>query len=166
MAAFSPTFALDSHNHFWKYDPAQHTWMTDQMEVLKHEFLPEDFKPLLQKAGFDGSIAVQARQSLEETEWLLNLAEKYDFIKGVVGWVDLQSPKVGEQLRKYPTHPKLVGVRHVVHDEPDDNFMLRPEFVQGLAQLQDSGSGYDLCYFQSTCPWLWSLLKSFRSSDS
>ncbi len=138
---------LDSHQHFWRYNPAEHTWMTDQMAALKHDFLPEDLQPLLASIHFDGCIAVQARQTLEETRWLLELAEKHAFIKGVVGWVDLRSERLSQQLERFAQHPKLVGVRHVVHDEPDDHFMLRPEFRCGIAQLLDFNLTYDLLLF-------------------
>ena len=116
---------IDSDQHFWQYHPTQHNWMTKEMTALKKDFVPADLAPLLSKIGFDGSIAVQARQSLAETNWLLQLANDNDFIKGVVGWVDLQSPDIKDQLSGYRREKKLVGVRHVVHDEVDENFMLR-----------------------------------------
>jgi len=135
---------LDSHQHFWRYDPAQHTWMTDAMSALRRDFLPRDLEPLLGATGFEGTIAMQARQVLEETEWLLQLAESHPFIRGVIGWVDLRSPSVGDQLARFARHPRLVGVRHVVHDEPDDEFVLRPDFRAGIARLRDHGLTYDL----------------------
>ena len=121
--------------------------MTEGMDVLRRDYLPEELQPLLQAIQFDGSIAVQARQMLAETEWLLQLAETHDFIKGVVGWVDLRSPEVRPQLETFSRHPKLVGVRHVVHDEPDDRFMLLPEFRRGIAQLREFELTYDLLLF-------------------
>ena len=121
--------------------------MTEQMGILKHDFLPRDLLPLLESIHFDGCIAVQARQNLEETRWLLELAEQHAFIKGVVGWVDLRSEKLNEQLRRFSSHPKFVGVRHVVHDELDDHFMLRPEFRRGIAQLREFNLAYDLLLF-------------------
>ena len=124
---------LDAHQHFWKYHPAHQSWMTEDMAVLRRDYLPAELKPQLHTSGFDGTIAVQARQMVEETEWLLKLADEHDFIKAVVGWVDLRSPQLREQLEKFSKHPKLSGVRHVVHDEPDDQFMLRPEFRRGIA---------------------------------
>jgi L-fuconolactonase len=102
---------------------------------------------LLKAAGFEGTIAVQARQMVEETAWLLELAVAHDFIKGVVGWVDLQSPELRTQLANFSRHPKLVGVRHVVHDETDDHFMLRAEFRRGIGQLREFGLTYDLLLF-------------------
>ena len=138
---------IDAHQHFWQYNPAEHVWMNDEMTILKQDYLPDDLKPLLESVEFDGTIAVQARQNLQETEWLLELSDQYDFIKGVVGWVDLRSPEIRNQLEKYSKHPKLKGVRHIVHDEPDDNFMLLPEFQNGIAQLKDFHLTYDLLLF-------------------
>ena len=135
--------------------------MTDKMGALKHDFLPADLEPLLKSIDFDGCVAVQARQSLEETEWLLALAEHHSFIKGVVGWVDLQSEKLSDQLRKYSGHPKLAGVRHVVHDEPDDHFMLRPQFRRGIAQLREFGLTYDLLLFPKHLPVAAQLVEEF-----
>jgi L-fuconolactonase len=138
---------LDAHQHFWHYNPPEHTWMTDQMAALKQSFLPEDLQPLLETIHFDGCVAVQARQNLEETRWLLELAEQHPFVKGVVGWVDLRSERLSRQLERFAQHPKLVGVRHVVHDEPDDHFMLWPEFRRGVAQLLDLNLTCDLLLF-------------------
>jgi L-fuconolactonase len=152
---------LDAHQHFWRYSPTEHTWMTDKMGALKHDFLPAALEPLLKSIHFDGSVAVQARQSLAETEWLLDLAEGHSFIKGVVGWVDLQSEKLSEQLQKFSKHPKLAGVRHVVHDEPDDHFMLRPQFRRGIAQLQQFGLTYDLLLFPQHLPVAAQLVEEF-----
>jgi L-fuconolactonase len=152
---------LDSHQHFWHYSPTEYTWMTDQMQALKQDFLPQDLKPLLDSIQFNGCIAVQARQNLEETRWLLELAEQYPFIKGVVGWVDLRSDRLTEQLQRFARHPKLVGVRHIVHDEPDDNFMLRPEFRRGIAQLLDFNLTYDLLLFPKHLKVAVELVKEF-----
>jgi len=143
---------LDAHQHFWQYSATEHVWMTDAMGALKRNFLPPDLKPLLAVNGFDGSIAVQARQSLEETRWLLELAEKHHFIKGVVGWVDLCAVELPEQLEMFARHPRLVGVRHVVQDEPDDEFMLRPAFRRGIARLAEYGLRYDLLLYPRHLP--------------
>lgn len=138
---------IDAHHHLWYYNPVDYGWMNDSMQVLKRDYLPQDLKPLLKDAGIDGTVVVQARQSLEETEWLLDLAVKHEFIFGVVGWVDLCSTDLGRQLHKYAKHPKLVGVRHVIHDEPDDSFVVRKEFVQGIEELQEHDLVYDLLLF-------------------
>jgi L-fuconolactonase len=121
--------------------------MSDEMRQLKRDFLPEDLQPLLQSSGFDGCIAVQARQTLEETRWLLELSERHAFIKGVVGWVDLCSADLRGQLETFATHPKFVGVRHFLQDEPDDEFMLRAEFMNGIAQLREFDLTYDLLLY-------------------
>jgi L-fuconolactonase len=118
--------------------------MSDEMSRLKRDFLPEDLQPLLLSTGFDGCIAVQARQTLEETRWLLELAGKHAFIKGVVGWVDLCSADLPRQLETFTAHPKFVGVRHMVQDEPDDEFIVRAEFVNGISQLRRFDLTYDL----------------------
>ena len=140
---------IDSHHHFWSYSAAEYPWIGDSMTALRRDFLPEHLQAEIVAAGIDGVVSVQARQSVRETELLLSLADGNDFIKGVVGWVNLRSPELRGQLEKYSKHPKLVGVRHVVHDEPDDCFMLRPEFRRGIAQLREF-SLIRLC-FQDEC---------------
>src|SRR5687768_4916517 len=134
MTATTPR--IDAHQHFWRYDPAEFGWIDDSLAELRRDFLPGDLEPLLARAGFDGCVAVQARQSLEETLWLLDLADRHPFIVGVVGWVDLCSPDVGEQLAAFAGREKLRGVRHVVQAEPDDRFLLRPDFGRGIAHLR------------------------------
>jgi L-fuconolactonase len=152
---------IDSHHHLWKYTPEDYGWMDDSMEILKKDYFPGDLEPLLMKSHISGTVVVQARQSLEETEWLLDLAEKHTFIQGVVGWVDLRSPQLSEQLDKYASHPKLVGVRHVIQDEPDDNFMLRNDFMRGIAQLQKYSLSYDLLLFPKHLVRATELVQSF-----
>jgi L-fuconolactonase len=125
----------------------EHPWMTDEMVHLKRDFMPEDLQPLLKDLHFDGCIAVQASQTLKETGWLLELAGKLDFIKGVVGWVDLMSADLPSQLDEFTAHAKFVGVRHLVQDEPDDDFMLRPDFLRGISQLGQFDLTYDLLLF-------------------
>jgi len=138
---------IDTHQHFWKYNGRDYGWMGPGMESLKRDRLPSDLRLLLEKTGVDGTVSVQARQCLEETEFLLRLANKNPFIKGVVGWVDLCSPQLQVQLESFCYHPKLRGVRHVVHDEPDDNFMLRDDFVHGISRLRKYNLSYDLLLF-------------------
>ncbi len=152
---------IDSHQHFWQYDPAAHSWMTEAMGVLKHEHLPADLWPLMQANDLQGTVAVQAAQSLHETEWLLALADANPFILGVVGWVDLRAPDVREQLALYARHPKLVGIRHIVQDEPDDDFLLRPEFRRGLALLADFELTYDLLLYPKHLPVARELVQLF-----
>lgn len=143
---------IDAHQHFWHYAPRDYSWITGEMQTLKRNFEPEDLKPLLDRAGMDGTIAVQARHAVQETDWLLALADQYPFIKGVVGWVDLESPTVHEQLETYAQRPPFRGVRHIVHDEADDRFMLRPQFLHGLSLLASFDLVYDLLLFPKHLP--------------
>jgi L-fuconolactonase len=143
---------IDSHQHFWKYSVEEYGWINDQMSVLKRDFLPQDLFQELSSNGIDGSIAVQARQTVEETEWLIKLAEEYEFIRGVVGWMDIQSETFKHQLEKYSRRNKLVGIRHVVQDEPDDRFMLRSEFIEGIRLLENYNLVYDILIFENQLP--------------
>jgi len=138
---------IDTHQHFWQYNEHHYGWMGAGMEKLKRDFLPADLEPLIKRCGIDGTVAVQARQCTEESEFLLQLAEENSFIKAVVGWVDLCSSRVEEQLEKFSQHPKFRGVRHVIHDEPDDRFMMRDDFRQGIAKLKSYNLVYELLLF-------------------
>ena len=137
---------LDSHQHFWKYDAAEYPWIPPG-SPLHRDWLPGDLAPLLAAAGLEGCIAVQARQTVEESRWLLGLAEASPIVKGVVGWVDLRSERVSEQLVELSKHPKFCGVRHVVQDEPDADFMLGAEFQRGIGHLHHFGLTYDILIF-------------------
>lgn len=152
---------LDSHVHFWNYDHNEFSWIGENMSALKKNFLPSDISKNLQSFDFDGIIAVQARQKAEETKWLLELASKYLFIKGVVGWVDLCSPEIEKQLDEFTSYSKLVGVRHVVHDEPDDAFMARHDFQYGISLLSKYGLTYDLLLFPKHLPLAAQLVSHF-----
>lgn len=156
---------LDAHQHFWRYEAREYGWITEEMSEIRRDFLPPDLAPLLEQNGFDGSIAVQARQSVEETEWLLELAEKdavgKQFIKGVVGWVDLCVGDVGAELERLAKHVKLVGVRHVVQGEPDDEFMLRADFRRGIGRLEELGLVYDLLLYPRHLPAAVKLVREF-----
>jgi L-fuconolactonase len=152
---------IDAHQHFWKYTAEEYAWINDEMQGLKRDFLPKDLELEIQQAGFSGSIAVQARQSLDETRWLLSLADQHNIIKGVVGWVDLCSKSIEEQLEEFSQHPKLVGVRHVVQDEPDNRFMLRDGFLNGISLLKKYDLVYDLLIFPRHLPVAIELVKMF-----
>src|SRR5689334_6648881 len=129
---------IDAHHHFWKYDPIEYGWIDDDMAAIRRDFLPADLQSVTSAAGIHGVVSVQARQTLLETECLLHLATDHDFIKGVVGWVDLVSPNAVLQLEMYSRNPKLKSVRHVVQGEPDD-FILRPDFNRGIDELRRFG---------------------------
>jgi L-fuconolactonase len=135
---------IDGHQHFWIYTSGDFGWISTGMEVLKQDYLPEDLAPLLQANGLDGSVVVQAMQTLQETEWLLGLANQTSFLKGVVGWVDLCGVEVSQQLERFASNPKFRGVRHIVQSEPDEQFMLRPDFQNGIRSLGEFGLTYDL----------------------
>jgi L-fuconolactonase len=152
---------IDAHQHFWIYSREEYSWISDSMKVLRKDFLPADLLPLLKQSGFDGSIAVQARQSPEETRWLLKLAREHDFIKGVVGWVDLCSVEAESQIEEFASDPGLVGVRHVLHDEPDDMFMLQDSFLKGISLLRKFNLVYELLIFPGHLPFAVQLVKKF-----
>ncbi len=138
---------IDAHQHFWEYDAVKHSWISDKMAVLKQDFLPKHLLEELGKNKIDGCVAVQADQTEDETKFLLSLAAEYDFIKGVVGWVDLRSQDLEDRLSYFKQYPKLVGFRHVVQDEPDVNFMLRQDFRRGISALAAHGFTYDILIF-------------------
>ncbi len=135
---------IDAHQHFWNLKQFPHPWITESLQPLRHNFLPADLRPLLDQHRLDGSVLVQTFGSLEETRWFLSLATQHEFILGVVGWVDLQDPGVGDTLDALADHPKLVGIRHVVHDEPDPQWLTRPEVLRGLGELARRKLPYDL----------------------
>jgi L-fuconolactonase len=141
------TILIDSHQHFWKYDAGEYGWIDERMSVLQRDFLPADLELPLKAAGFAAGVAVQARQTLDETAWLLELADRSPFVVGVVGWVDLCSPDARAQLERFAKHPKLVGVRHIVQGEPDDRFLLRADFGRGIALLEPFGLAYDILIY-------------------
>jgi len=152
---------IDAHQHFWKYDAEQHSWISEEMAVLKTDFLAEALRKELEQNGVEGSIAVQADQSETETEFLLDLAAKNDFIKGVVGWVNLRAANIEQRLAHFSNFPKLKGFRHVVQDEPDDNFMLGEAFQNGIAALKKHNFTYDILIFPTQLQAALQLVKNF-----
>ncbi len=143
---------IDAHQHFWVYSAREYNWIDDSMAALRRDFLPNHLKSELESNGFHGSVAVQARQTLEETRWLLKLAESSPWILGVVGWVDLRSPDVRSQLKELARNPKLVGVRHIVQSEPDDRFLLQPDFLRGISALEEFDLAYDILIYTKHLP--------------
>jgi L-fuconolactonase len=138
---------IDSHQHFWNYHPSKHVWMNDDMTVLKKDYGPGDLKPLLDSCNLQGCIAVQANQSEEENHFLLGLSKQSGIIKGIVGWVDLQATDVADRLAFYQQFKLIKGFRHVIHDEPDINFMLQPDFLKGIKTLKNFDYAYDILIF-------------------
>jgi L-fucono-1,5-lactonase len=138
---------IDAHQHFWIYNRREYGWIDESMAALRRDFLPAESKKELEGEGFHASIAVQARQSLREARWLLELAAHSSFILGVVGWVDLRSPHVRAELRQLVTDRKLVGIRHIVQSEPDDRFLLQPDFLRGISLLGEFDLAYDILIY-------------------
>lgn len=135
---------IDAHQHFWQVGRFPYPWMSPEVEVLYRDYLPEQLAPILERNGVSKTVLVQASNSVGESRWLLSLADQYRFVAGVVGWVDLESPEVDQQLKELTSHPKFKGVRHLVESEPDDDWLARPGVLQGLDKLAAYGVTYDL----------------------
>lgn len=138
---------IDSHQHFWKYEPVKHSWIDDDMSVIRRDFSPSDLAKVYQENSIDGCVAVQADQTLEETDFLIDLASINNFIKGIVGWVDLRAENIENVLEKYSTDKIVKGFRHVVQGEADHNFLLRPNFSRGISLLEKHNFTYDILVF-------------------
>jgi len=151
---------IDSHQHFWKFDPVRDSWIDETMKNIQRDFLPEDLQPILKENQFEGCVAVQASQTEEETHFLLDLASKNDFIKGVVGWIDLRNENIEERLQFFSNEEKLKGFRHVVQGELDD-FMFGAEFRRGIQALKPFDYTYDILIFERQLPAAISLVKDF-----
>ncbi len=143
---------IDAHHHLWRYEPSEYPWIADGMAPLRRDFLPADLMKEMAAAAVTGAIAVQARQSLRETEWLLELASENDKMLAVVGWVPLAAAGVAAHLERFSQNPKLKAVRHVIQDEPDPAFMHRPDFRNGLRLLPRYGLVYDLLIYERQVP--------------
>lgn len=142
---------IDSHVHFWKYNKQRDAWITDDMKVLQQDYLPEHFAPMAKRNGIDGVVAVQADQSELETHFLVELAATHDFIKGVVGWIDLQDPRLEERLDYFSQYPVIKGWRHIVQGEPAD-FLYGKKFCEGVAKLESRGYTYDILIYHHQLP--------------
>jgi L-fuconolactonase len=138
---------IDSHQHFWRFDPVRDAWITHEMRVIQRDFLPADLQPLLERSGIDGCVAVQVDQSEEDNEFLLDHAAEHDFIKGVVGWVNLWDPELEGRLTHYKKFPKLKGFRHILQSEHDRALMLNPNFKRGISLLESFGYTYDILIY-------------------
>lgn len=135
---------IDAHQHFWLYDEVKDAWMTDEMQVIKRNFLPNDISQILKDNSFDGIVAVQADQSHRETEFLVELSQVYKVIKGIVGWVDLRSEHIEDYLVHFLKFPVIKGFRHIVEAEVEGNFLIRDDFQRGLSALTKYNYTYDL----------------------
>ena len=152
---------IDSHQHFWKFDPVRDSWIGESMSAIQRDFMPEDLKPILDKHGIDGCVSVQADQSEAETAFLLELADQHDFIKGVVGWIDLRAPDVGKSIERYVGVKKLKGFRHVLQGEADRALMLSPQFVNGIKMLKRHDFTYDILIFPDQLGYTFQFVKTF-----
>jgi L-fuconolactonase len=138
---------VDSHHHFWFYDSVRHEWITEEMSAIKKDFLPHDLEPILKQNGINGSVLVQVDQDEKENEFQLKNADENDFIKGVVGWVNLQADNIEERLEFYKQYKKMKGFRHILQGEADRAFMLKPAFMNGISKLKKFGYAYDILIY-------------------
>jgi L-fuconolactonase len=152
---------IDAHQHFWKFDPVRDSWITDEMAAIKKDFLPKDFQLELEQNNISGSIVVQSDQSENENEFQLKNAAEYDFIKGIVGWVNLQVENVEERLAYYRSFRKMKGFRHVLQGEPDRALMLKSTFLNGISKLEKLGFTYDILIFPDQLKYIPEFVASF-----
>ena len=152
---------IDSHQHFWKFDPVRDSWIGKEMAVIQRDFMPLDLKPVMDKNGISGCIAVQADQSEAETEFLCGLADEHDFIKGVVGWTDLMAADVGKRIDHFGKYKKLKGFRHVLQGETDRALMLNPQFMNGVRMLKRYDFTYDILIFPDQLGYTFQFVKTF-----
>ena len=143
---------IDAHHHLWRYTAEEFGWIDEPMAAIRRDSGPEDLKREMDAAGIDGAVAVQARQTLEETRWLLDLAEKNEFLRGVVGWAPIAGEEFPECMEEFDGRDKLKGLRHVIHDEKDENYILRADFNSGITAMQGSGLVYDILIFERHLP--------------
>jgi L-fuconolactonase len=144
---------IDAHHHLWKYSAAEYGWISPEMRVIRRDFLPADLEKLMHHFGIEGTVAVQARQTLEETSWLLELAGQHPLIRGVVGWVPLtEGAGAKRHLERFAGNRRLRGIRHIVQDEKDPRYILREDFNQGVDTLLDFGLRYDILIFERHLP--------------
>ena len=143
---------IDAHHHLWRYTPAEYGWIDEPMAAIRRDFGPEDLKREMDAAGIAGAVAVQARQTLEETRWLLDFAEKHDFLRGVVGWAPIAGEEFPECMEEFDGREKLKGLRHVIQGEKDENYILRADFNSGITAMQGSGLVYDILIFERHLP--------------
>jgi L-fuconolactonase len=156
------SLVIDAHQHFWELGRFDYSWLeAPQLAKIHRSYLPADLYPNMQAAGVHKSIFVQTQHNLEENRWVLQLADAHDFIAGVVGWVDLASADCEQQVLEFKQHPKFVGVRHVVQDEPNDNFIIQPAILRGLEVLEKHNVPFDMLFFVKHLPHAATLAKRF-----
>jgi len=154
-------YTIDSHQHFWKYDPVRHSWIDDRMAEIRKDYLPEQLALVFEENGVDGCVAVQADQTAVETDFLLHLSSQHHFIKGVVGWVDLRSPFLADRLQYYREFDQLKGFRHILQGEEQRDFCLQPSFLNGIGLLEQHGFTYDILIFPDQLQFIGELISRF-----
>jgi len=155
------SFRIDAHQHFWVYNQEEYKWIDESMVKLRRNFLPSHLNRELKRNGIDFCVTVQARQTLQETKWLLELSQNNPFIKGVVGWIDLKNNSVRQDLEKFAAYKKFKGVRHLLQDEDDDRYMLQPDFKKGLSQLKKFDLTYDILIYPRHIKYACTLVYEF-----
>ena len=143
---------IDAHHHLWRYTPSEYDWIDENMQVLRRDFMRDDLKVAMRSAAVDGAVAVQARQTLDETRWLLDSAETNDEIRGVVGWVPIAGAEFPGVMEEFDGRPKLKGLRHVIQGEKDENYILREDFNAGIRALAGSGLVYEILIYERHLP--------------
>lgn len=144
---------IDAHQHFWRYTPEEYGWIDEPMSAIRRDFLPDDLLSELASSGIAGTVAVQARQTIEETRWLLDLADRNEFIRGVVGWAPIAQNQFSESLENLLAHKKLKGLRHVIQGESDDHYILREDFNGGIRALRGTGLVFDILILERQLPY-------------
>lgn len=158
---------IDAHQHFWQYNPIRDSWITEDMAKIQRDFLPADLAPLLKQNNIAGCIAVQADQSLAETDFLLGLADQYDFIKGVVGWVDLKSPELASIVDRLEDRPILKGFRHILQGEANiPSFLADGLFEKGVQYILSKGYSYDLLVYHDQLASIQPLVEKLSAGDN
>lgn len=152
---------IDSHLHFWKYDPIRDDWITDEMKTIRRDFLPGHLAPVLENKNIEGCVVVQSDQSEKENIFQLNNAREYEFIKGVVGWTDLQAENVEERLDFYSSFEKMKGFRHVLQGETRRDLMLEPDFMNGISKLENFNFTYDILVLPDQLNFLTEFVAAF-----
>ena len=152
---------IDAHQHFWNFDPIRDSWINDEMAIIQRDFTPQDLQTQLKENNLDGSVLVQCDQSEKENEFLLNHANNFDFIKGVVGWVDLQSESVEDRLAYYHSFNKMKGFRHILQGEAERGMMLRSSFMNGISKLKNFDFTYDILIYPDQIQYVGEFVKAF-----
>jgi len=152
---------IDSHQHFWKFDPVRDAWITDDMSTIRKDFFPQQLQPILAGNGFEGCVTVQSDQSEDENAFQLANADQHDFIRGIVGWVDLRSENIRERLSYYKQFKKLKGFRHILQGEKQRDLMLQLDFLNGIGALQEFNYSYDILVYPDQLVFIKEFVKQF-----